>query len=354
MSLSLQDRFSKIVDAKLRYSIVQKDGYVWNTKYEGDPKAGAVKVPVRDEATVVSYDKGSGASKSYTAGSFITISIDKDKAVNEILDGYNAAAVPDNIVADRLDAAGYALALQMNSDATDALLDAATVIGQSSATTKSNIYDRFVDAKVKMSKAKVPATGRFALVNPDAMALVLKSSEFISASALGDEVKQSGAVGRIAGFLVFEDATLPDHASVIFGHPDWCCRVDEWAVDVKLQDLSGSGSYIGASAIQGRKVYAHKVTNSAAVYMDSGVLIPTIEEATVSTTTTITITGGTNTSSIKYRIGTVSDSVTTWGDWTTYNSASKPTAAATNKVEAYGLDSDGVRSGVASHTVTAS
>lgn len=354
MSLSLQDRYSRIVDAKLRASLVQRDGYVWNNKYEGDPKAGAVKVPVRDEATVVSYDKASGASKSYTAGSFITITIDKDKAVNEVLDGYAAAAVPDNIVADRLDAAGYGLAAQMNTDATKALLDAATVIGQSSATTKSNIYDRFVDAKTKMSKAKVPAQNRWALVNPDTMALVVKSSEFIAASALGDEVKQSGAVGRIAGFTVYEDATLPDDASVIFGHPDWCCRVEEWQVPVKLQSLDGSGTYIGASAIQGRKVYAHAVTNSAAVYMDSAVLVPTISEATATGTTTITITGGTNTTSIKYRKGTVSDGVTTWGDWTTYNGSSKPTAEATDIIEAYGLDAGGVRSGIVSHTVTAS
>ena len=354
MSLALQDRFSRIVDAKLRASLVQRDGYIWNNKYEGDPKAGAVKVPVRDEATVVSYNKASGASKSYTAGSFITISIDKDKAVNEILDGYDAAAVPDNIVADRLDAAGYALAAAMNADGTTALLDAATVIGQSSATTYSNIYDRFVDAKTKMSKAKVPATGRFALVNPDTMALVLKSSQFIAASSLGDEVKQSGAVGRIAGFMIYEDATLPDDASIIFGHPDWCCRVEEWQVPVKLQSLDGSGAYIGASAIQGRKIYAHKVTNSAAVYMDSAVLVPTISEATAGGTTTITITGGTNTSSIKYRKGTVADSVTTWGDWTTYDGSNKPTASATDIIEAYGLDAGGVRSGIVSHTVTAS
>ena len=267
MSVALQDRFSRIVDAVMRDALIQRNGYVWNRKYEGDPKAGVVKVPVRGAATVVSYDKANGATKSYASGSFISIAIDKDKAVNEILDGYDADAVPDDIVANRLDAAGFGLAEALNEDGTKTLLDAATVIGQSSATTNSNVYARFVDAKTLMSKAKVPAQGRFALVSPDCMALVLKSSEFIAASSLGDEVKESGAVGRIAGFLVFEDTSLPDNCNVIFGHPDWCCRIDEWAVDVKLQDLAGSGTYIGASAIQGRKVYAHAVTNSKAVYI---------------------------------------------------------------------------------------
>ena len=44
------------------------------------------------------------------------------------------------------------------------------------------------------------------------------------------------------------------------GHPNWFAVIDEWAVPVHLQDLSGSGDFIGASAVQGRKVYAYKVT----------------------------------------------------------------------------------------------
>lgn len=333
MAVALQDRYSKPVEAKLSAEIVQKDGVVWNNDYEGDPKAGAVKIPVRGAATVVSYDKQSGASKSYTAGSYDTITIDKDKAVNEVIDGYDAASVPDNIVANRIDAAGEGLALQQNSDGTAELLDKATVAGQSSATSKSNVYERLCDIATKMTKAKVPTSGRWALVNPDVMGYIRKSSEFTSASLLGDEVKQTGAVGKIAGFLVLEDATLPDNANIICGHKNWCCRVKEWAVDVHLQDLNGSGTYIGASAIQGRRVYAHKVTNSAAVVMDSNVLTPSI----TITSHSATITGGTNGTGIKYRMYDASEEE--WGAWTTYSSA--VTTAANDVIEAYSYDADG-------------
>lgn len=339
--MELQDRYSAIVDAKLRHEIVQKNGYVWNNKYEGNPKAGAVKIPVRDtEVTVVSYNKQSGASKSYASGSFITLTISKDKAVNEVIDGYEADAVPDNIVADRLDSAGYSLAMQINEDGTAELLDKATVAGQASATASSNVYDRLVDIKTAMTKAKVPASGRFALVNPDTMNLVLKSTEFTSASMLGDEVKQSGAVGRIAGFLVFEDATLPDHANIICGHPNWCCRVEEWQKDVHVQSLDGSGSYIGASAVQGRKIYDHLVTKSAAVVMDSGVLTPTIAIAS----NKATVTNGTNGTGSKYRV--YDASAKTWGDWTAYSAAVD--LDSNDKIEAYSYDADGVRSGIVS------
>lgn len=274
MAIELQERYASIVDAKLRYTLVQKNGTVWNTRYEGSPKAGAVKVPVRDtEATVASYDKTSGAEKTFTDASFLTVTVDKDYAVNEVIDGYDAQAVPDNIVADRLDSAGYSLALQMNSDATDELVADGTQMDDTTALTADTVYAAFVDARTTLSKSKVPPTGRFALVSPDTMALLLKSPEFISASNLGDEVKQSGAIGQIAGFTVFEDATLDgvsasDGTSTvefIAGHPDWCCRIEEWQVEPRVQDLAGSGSFIGASAVQGRKVYAHKVTKSAAV-----------------------------------------------------------------------------------------
>lgn len=341
MGVEKQERYSALVDAKLRYTIVQKDGVVWNNKYEGNPKAGAVKIPVRDtETTVVSYNKQNGAEKSYTNGGYITLDLDKDKAVNEVIDGYDVDAVPDNIVADRIDAAGYGLALQINTDGTAELLDKATVKGQTTALSKSNVYDRLCDIATAMTKAKVPAADRWALVNPDAMNFIRKSSEFISASNLGDEVKQTGAVGKIAGFLILEDATLPEHANIICGHKDWCCRVREWTKDIHLQDLSGSGTYIGASAIQGRTVYGHKVTKSAAIVMDSAVLNPTVEISS----NQATITAGANATSVKYRITTGEVA----GEWTAYTA--KVTLSSGDIIEAYGIDADGVRSGIVAKT----
>ena len=34
---------------------------------------------------------------------------------------------------------------------------------------------------------------------------------------------------------------------------------------VHVQDLAGSGEYIGAVAVQGRKIYAHKVTKAKTI-----------------------------------------------------------------------------------------
>ena len=267
---TLQERYSQLVDIKLRALLVKKDGVIFNNRYEGDPKAGKVKVPVRDtEVTVAQYDKANGISATQGTTTYLDVPIDKDYAVNEIIDGYDASAVPDNLTADRLDSASYALALQMEKDATTVLESSATQYDDTTALTKDNIYEKIVGVRTSMSKANVPNDNRrWLLVTPDVYALVLTSPEFIKASDLGDAVVQTGAVGRIAGFNVYEDNTLAaESTEFIAGHPDWCTRVNEWQVPVHLQDVNGSGKYIGASAVQGRKIYAHKVTKASTLFI---------------------------------------------------------------------------------------
>lgn len=270
MAHTLQERYSQLVDIKLRALLVKKDGVIFNNRYEGDPKAGKVKVPVRDtEVTVAQYDKANGISATQGTTTYLDVPIDKDYAVNEIIDGYDASAVPDNLTADRLDSASYALALQMEKDATTVLESSATQYDDTTALTKDNIYEKIVGVRTSMSKANVPNDNRrWLLVTPDVYALVLTSPEFIKASDLGDAVVQTGAVGRIAGFNVYEDNTLTaETTEFIAGHPDWCTRVNEWQVPVHLQDVNGSGKYIGASAVQGRKIYAHKVTKASTLFI---------------------------------------------------------------------------------------
>lgn len=261
-----RERYSELVDAKLRDTIVKRVGIICNNRYEGSPKAGAVKVPVRDtEVTVADYNKKSGTAMTHGDTDLLTVPIDKDKAVNELIDGFDAETVPGKLVADRLDSAGYSMALQMEKDASAELTAGGTTLEDTAALTKSNIYEKIVDARTQLSKIHVPTEGRWLLVAPETYALLLKSPEFIKASDLGDAVVQTGAVGRVAGFTVFEDTTLGENVDFVAGHPNWFTRIEEWTVPVAVNDLKGSGDFIGAVAVQGRKVYAHKVTKKATI-----------------------------------------------------------------------------------------
>lgn len=299
-----QDRWSKLVLAKLRQELVLKDGVVFNNDYEGSPAAGMVKIPVRDKEVEVSdYDKANGIQGTHGSTAYENMPITKDKAVNEIIDGYDAAAVPDNLVADRLDSAAYSMAKQIDTDGGTTLLAAATVDNEVQLT-KDNIYSVIVDIRTRMNKANIPNDGkRYLLALPDAMALILKSPEFISASSLGDEVKQTGAIGKIAGFLVIEWNDATANLQLLAGHPRFATRAMEFAVDIHLQDLSGSGKYIGASAVQGRKVYDHKVLRSVAiraVYSPGSLTLQAAQGATAGNTI-LTVAAGNSGTTYAYK-----------------------------------------------------
>ena len=266
MAHTAQDRYSSLVDAKLRKTLVTKNNVIFNTNYEGDPKAGAVKIPVRStEVTARDYDKANGISAQEGSTSYLTLVIDKDKAVNELIDGYDAASVPDGIVAERLDSAGYSLAKVIDLDGIAELEEGGTTLTNTTVLTKTTAYEAVVDVRTTLSENGIPNEDRWLIVPPATYALLLKSSDFIKQSDLSQELVATGAVGQVAGFNVYESNNVSANVEFIAGHPQWCHRVDEWAVVVTLNSLTGSSTHIGASAVQGRKVYGHKVSNAAAV-----------------------------------------------------------------------------------------
>ena len=266
--IDLSVRYSNLLDTKLQDVLVLKDGVIFNNRYEGSAKAGAVKVRKTGASTVADYDVDNGVALTKGSSEWITVTIDKDKAVNEIIDGYEADAVPDGMVADRLNEAAKGLALQIEKDAAAELISGGTQLNSTTALTKSTVYNAIVDVRATMTRAGVPNDGRrFLIVAPEVYSLLLQADEFIKGSDLGDAIIATGAVGKIAGFLVFECANLGDDVEFVAGHPDYVTRVTEWQSMPHVVSLEGSGTYIGASAVKGRKIYAHKVTNEDAVYI---------------------------------------------------------------------------------------
>lgn len=260
-----QERYSDLVLAKLRKTTIFSS--LFNTRYEGTPTAGAVKVPVRDtEVEVGDYDKSAGGSLSYGTTTYQTMNIDKDKYVNELIDGFDAASVPDNLVADRLDSAGYAMGVSFDTDLITLLTTKGTAAADTTALTKDTIYDSIVDEVAALKKKGLKPEEMWLAVTNETYALLLKSPEFIKASDLGDNVVQNGRVGRIAGLDVYETNNIADTTKVeyIIGNRIFCHFVDEWMVPVTVNDLK-DGKHIGASAVQGRRVYGMMVSRPTTV-----------------------------------------------------------------------------------------
>ena len=278
MAHTLQKRYSALVLAKLRNELMLKDGIVFNNDYQGDPKAGAVKVPKRDgEVTVANYSTVNGASVTEGATAYVNIPINFDVAVNEVIDGYAAEAVPDNLIADRLDSAGYALATKIDTEGGTVLLADGKKHGLE-LVESDNIYNLVVDIGVYMTKAKIPNDGkRYLLVTPDVYGIMLKDKDhFIRQGDLSQQILATGAIGQYAGFNVYVWNDSTANLRFIAGHPRFATRINEWQVPVSLVDLAGSSTYIGASAVQGRFVFDHAVLRADGVNVCYGPTLLTV------------------------------------------------------------------------------
>ena len=80
------------------------------------------------------------------------------------------------------------------------------------------------------------------------------------------------------------------------------------SVGVHIQDLSGSGKYIGASAVQGRMVYAHKVLRSAAIrsVYTPGSLVISLAAGSDTGKTVVTVSAGNTGMTYAYKVNPAS------------------------------------------------
>lgn len=255
-NIELQERYSALVEAKLRKTSVFAGLY--NNRYEGEPKAGAVKVPVRADAVAAAYDIANGVTMTAPTTSYETIVLDKDYAVNELIDGYVAAAVPDGLIADRLDSAGYALGITV-----DNLLVADLVANATAASTSATkVYDQIIDTIAEAKTAGVDPNKIWVAVAPSCYAELLKSSIFETSATL-QEVRV-GQIGALGGVPVVETNNLTGKQFIV-GNSDFCHFVSEFVVPVAVKDLA-DGSHIGASAVQGRNIFGFKLSKPATVF----------------------------------------------------------------------------------------
>ena len=200
-----------------------------------------------------------------SATDYLQVLVDGHKAFSELVDGYEAEAVPDNLRAQRLESAGYVIGKALEMSAIKALIDGGTTDASTSETSADNVYGA-IATDVKNLKARGIATNDIRIaISADIELKLLTDSKFANTSGtLGAELVREGVIGKINGVQVKPNYLLPDKVEWIVYAPAWCQAIDEWKVEPTFKDIN-DGKHVGASALQGRMVYKDVVTNSLAV-----------------------------------------------------------------------------------------
>ena len=240
-----------------------------NTNYQGEitSEGDTVKIQTPDAINVGDYD-GSDITFQGLTSATQSLLIDRAKYFAFLVDDVDQAQSNVPLMQSYMVEASFSLADELDTHLfslyTDA--DADNVITKE-ALTAANIYAKMVEAKKRLSAANVPQMGRWAVLSPDEVALLEQSDEFISASDLGDQVKQTGIVGRIAGFQVFESNSVAeandgtdDLRHLPFGHSI------AWTLAEQIVSTEAGRREAGFSDfVKGLHVYGTKVVRPKAL-----------------------------------------------------------------------------------------
>lgn len=263
--------FSQISEQVLGQASIIRS--IANTEVEGTVGFETVKVYVNDLATIGNYVPGTGLALSNDGSSYVDINNTKEKAINELLDGYTVETAPADLVASRLEAALVKMGEQMDTDALEQMVaDGTEVVAEGAAKpTVSTIYDDILNLKLALDEAKAPRTGRFLVVTPEMENLLLDTdSKIILNTERGDRIIAEGFVGRLLGFDVYSTVLLPDGTNMIAGQMRGFAFKEGWKIPPRRQNLDGSGTFIGDSAVQGRIAYVYGAVRPTLLQVHNG------------------------------------------------------------------------------------
>lgn len=238
----------------------------FSTDYEIDGATGAIKVPTRSATVTISdYDILNGVQLTQSATDYVDLPVDKNYAINELIDGYEAEAVPDNIRANRIEAAGYSLGLKKENMAIAELVDNGTTSSDTTALTEETAYKKIAAEVSNMKKRNMEVAQMRIVVSADTELLLLTDDKFANTSGqLGAELVREGVIGKINGVPVKPNYLLPEKVEFIIYDKRFTQKYEVWAVEPTIKDINDD-KHIGASHLVGREVGGLKVTNALGV-----------------------------------------------------------------------------------------
>ena len=238
----------------------------FSTDYEIDGATGAIKVPTRSATVTISdYDVLNGITLTQSATDYVDLAVDKNYGINELIDGYEAEAVPDNIRANRIEAAGYSLGLKKENMAIATLVNGGTTSSDTTALTEQTAYKKIATEVKNMKARNMDVSQMRIVVDAETELLLLTDEKFANTSGqLGAELIREGVIGKINGIPVKANYLLPENVEFIIYDKRFIQKYEVWGVEPTINNLA-DGKHIGASALQGREVGGLAVTNALGV-----------------------------------------------------------------------------------------
>lgn len=222
-------------------------------------------MPTRNgEVKISDYDILNGIDLTQSATDYMPLPINKDYGCNELIDGYEANAVPDNLIAQRVESAGYSIGMKKETMAIEELMKG-TVSADTQPLTEADVYKKIASEVKNMKKRNMKVSSMRIAVSAETELLLLTDEKFAnSSSTIGAELLREGVIGKINGVPVKTNYLMGDDVEFVIYDKRYCQKYEVWKKEPSIEDIK-DGKHIGASALQGRQVGGLMVTNALGV-----------------------------------------------------------------------------------------
>jgi N4-gp56 family major capsid protein len=262
---------------ELEKALVYGQEGVVNRDYEGDitGQGSAVRINGIGPITIRDYAKNTDmAGPDALTDAQTVLTIDQAKYFNFQIDDIDKAQTYPKVMQAAMQQAAYNLAdvvdqyivaqMVAGVSATNAIgTDASPITGFVAAPAKA--YEQLVDLGVKLTDAKVPMAGRWAIVPPWFYGFLQKDQRFVGAgTAQTDQTLRNGIIGQAAGFTVLQSHNVPNTTltkyKILAGvaaattFAGQISEVEAYRVEKRLAD-----------GVKGQKVFGAKVVRSTAL-----------------------------------------------------------------------------------------
>lgn len=121
------------------------------------------------------------------------------------------------------------------------------------ALTKTNIYEKILEASKTLDDALAPESGRVLIVTPDVYRIMKQNSEIVLNTEVGEDMRIKGVIGNLDGAKVIKvpESRLPAHFGFMLCHP--CATVCPEKLASYITHTNPPG--INGELVEGRIVY---------------------------------------------------------------------------------------------------
>jgi hypothetical protein len=233
-----------------------------NNAFTGDVVAGnKVHIINATTPTIADYSATRTITAEALADTEVLLDIDQEKAFSVNVDDVDRVQASSEF-APWVESAGRALAEDAESYVLTQML-----AGASNANSGAVVVDSAAEAltavrdiRKTMANNKVPAAGRYLVVNPDFADLLIQGLDDVSVAGNDSELR-NGVIGRLYGFTVVESALLVSSAPAAVGyHEAMVAFINQIQ---SLESLRNPTKF--ADIVRGLNVYGGKVLKDEAV-----------------------------------------------------------------------------------------